>query len=288
MLSHSAGQDGIYVIIQGTTKVGIRVVASVLESPHSRSIAGLARILRASPNKHCQFAMVDPAPVAGAPAKKTVKVRTTLPTLPFSSAETRPHITTARLLCRPLLESDAEAYHIMRSQPAVMARTSQGRVDRDLAETREVLSRFVPPRETDKFHFGVVWRETGELIGSGGVHKLAGAWGWPEIGYGFRHEFWGKGVGSEFVAAFLDAWRALPRSEVEIEVDARSVDDVPDGTVVAERMSAITERDNVASARLLQKNGFEVFTAYEEPDLRDPSLMFSLVGHRLILKKEQQ
>ena len=63
--------------------------------------------------------------------------------------------------------------------------------------------------------------ETGELIGEGGVHTLASAdAGWPEIGYKFRREVWGRGYATEFLAALLAAWWALPRAAVEMAVAA--------------------------------------------------------------------
>jgi RimJ/RimL family protein N-acetyltransferase len=58
----------------------------------------------------------------------------------------------------------------------------------------------------EKYGFGVcatIWKETGELTGWSGLMPLDGT---PEIevGYGMKKEFWGKGIGYECAAAWLD------------------------------------------------------------------------------------
>lgn len=124
---------------------------------------------------------------------------------------------------------------------------------------------------------------TGELIGEGGVHALAsGDAGWPEIGYKFRREVWGRGYATEFLAALLAAWWALPRTAAEIAVAASTVagDSADDGTV-RERVYANAEVDNVGSARVLEKVGFARFAEWTEPDTQEHRLgqPVTLVGY---------
>ena len=62
----------------------------------------------------------------------TVTVSTTLPYVEDYILES---ITTNRLIIRPLLLSDLEAYRTLRSQPEAMAHSGRGRPDIDLSET---------------------------------------------------------------------------------------------------------------------------------------------------------
>lgn len=58
----------------------------------------------------------------------------------------------------------------------------------------------------DKFGFGVtamIWKETGEMIGWGGLMPLENT-GEIEVGYGMIREFWGKGIGLEAALGWLD------------------------------------------------------------------------------------
>ncbi|KAK8050121.1 GNAT domain-containing protein [Apiospora phragmitis] len=182
----------------------------------------------------------------------TVLVRTTLPSRPLPANDTRPHHRTARLLVRPLRQSDLAGLHALRTQPEAMTGTRLGRPDRDLAETQVELDFFrhgvrggsgeppylwgaflSPPQQQQRSATTSTGdEEEGEeevelLIGEGGVHTLAtdavAASGWPEIGYKFRREYWGQGYATEFVEAVLGAWWGLPRSTVEIRVNRRAV-----------------------------------------------------------------
>ena len=111
-------------------------------------------------------------------------------------------------------------------------------------------------------------RETGEFIGIGGNHQVNPELGWPELGYMLKEEHWGKGYATEFVGAWLKAWDALEREEVEVVVDARTVEGVREGTAVKEIVVAVTSADNPKSQRILGKSGFERFMVYEEEGTR--------------------
>ena len=53
--------------------------------------------------------------------------------------------------------------------------------------------------------YGFVWKETGELIGSGGIYRphepKPETWG---IGYNIRSDMWGKGITTEAMKKLLD------------------------------------------------------------------------------------
>ncbi|KAK8088509.1 GNAT domain-containing protein [Apiospora hydei] len=233
----------------------------------------------------------------------TVLVRTTFPSVPLPANDTRPHIHTARLLVRPLQQSDLAGLHALRSQPEAMTGTRLGRPDRDLAETQVELDFFrngvagsgeppylwgaFLPRSSTTTTDGKEGEEEEELlIGEGGVHSLvsdaAEASGWPEIGYKFRKEYWGRGYATEFLDAVLGAWWGLPRGTVEMRVNRRAVAvatngdvDIPGGgeedavVEVAEHVYANAEPSNVGSCRVLEKLGFQRYHEWTEPDTQE-------------------
>ncbi|KAI1770987.1 acyl-CoA N-acyltransferase [Hypoxylon cercidicola] len=211
-----------------------------------------------------------------------VFVETTLPCVPLPPNSERNPIRTERLEIRPMREDDLSAYHGLRSQPEAMTGTMRGRPDRDIDESRSVLSEFLPPKDKKAFLFGVFLASTGELIGEGGVHTLeSSACGWPEIGYKFRKEFWGRGYATEFLGALLGAWWRLPRSNIRLRVASSSI---PDGIRTTEQISAVTDVQNIGSQKVLEKLGFVRFMEWTEPDTQEYRLgqPVTLVGYRLI------
>ncbi|KAI1758663.1 acyl-CoA N-acyltransferase [Hypoxylon sp. FL1150] len=211
-------------------------------------------------------------------------VEATLPYLPLPSNSEREEIHTERLVIRPLREDDLPAYHVLRSQAAAMMGTMQGRPDRDINESRIALRGFLPPNDKKTFLFGVFLGFTGELIGEGGVYTMESSLcGWPEIDYKFKKEFWGRGYATEFLAAMLEAWWKLPRSATGLRVSSSSL---PEGSEACEQISAVTEMDNTASQRVLEKLGFVKFIEWTEPDTREHRLgqPVTLLGYQLASK----
>ncbi|KAI7786679.1 hypothetical protein LA080_002790 [Diaporthe eres] len=218
-----------------------------------------------------------------------VSVRTTLPILPQSLD--RPHTTTPRLVLRPFIPSDLDALYTLRQQPQVMQWTTAGRVDADREETASKLALFLAPNDTKTFNCAICLRDTGELIGQGGVHAFeqppddaaAGPQlGWPEVGYMIRKEHWGKGIATEFLAAFLEMWTRLPREGVVgRKVTASSVGAAGGAaTVVDEQLVAVIDGTNVASQKILERCGLESFMSYRDIDMRAPDKMIHLVAYR--------
>ncbi|KAI1502499.1 acetyltransferase domain-containing protein [Biscogniauxia marginata] len=214
------------------------------------------------------------AAAAAAAESKHVRVRTTLPTQPLPPNSARAPIRTPRLILRAFVPSDLEGVHTLRSQPEVMVFTSVGRVDRDRAETREFMDRFLPPNDSHTYDFVICLAETGEIIGTGGMHKVNFEFGWPEVGYMFKRECWGRGFATEFLRAWLEAWWALPRSVVDVNVDTASIgrDGSGDSGVVEEvpeLVSAMVEENNPNSAKVLKKLGFREFKTWSTHDERE-------------------
>jgi RimJ/RimL family protein N-acetyltransferase len=138
--------------------------------------------------------------------------------------------------------------------------TRAGTIDLDEATTQAWLARFAAPHDISTHNCAITLKETGELIGSGGTHNLKGDFGWPELGYMFRTEFWGQGYATEFVRAYVKSWGALPREEVEIMVDPRTLG--ADGETAEEQIVAITEAANGGSQKVLVKCGWEHFLTW--------------------------
>ncbi|KAB5578481.1 GNAT domain-containing protein [Coniochaeta sp. 2T2.1] len=210
---------------------------------------------------------VTDLPLLPPPSEVTpILVRTTLPLVPLPPNHLRQPITTPRLLIRPWQQSDLQQIRILRTQPEVMKVTRQNRIDLTLEETQAWLDRFLSPNDGQTHNFAIVLRETGELIGTGGVHSLKGEFGWPEMGYMFREEDWGKGFATEFLAGYMGAWKELPRGVVEVEVDPRTTRTGKSGEEVEEQIVAITADFNEGSQKVLRKCGWEHFITWPGDD----------------------
>ncbi|KAI0440145.1 acyl-CoA N-acyltransferase [Xylaria telfairii] len=199
-----------------------------------------------------------------------ITVKTTLPTHPFPANSARAPIRTERLVIRPVTQDDFDALRSLRTQPEVMACTAAGRIDGDPSETQSRLDPFLPPRDADTYNPAICLASTGEFIGLGGVFSTHSELGWPEVGYMLKKEHWGRGYGTEFLKAFLDAWWSLPRSEAQTAVDALSVD-AREGDAVPEMICAMVESTNRGSLRIMEKAGFKQFKTWKEVSRRPGS-----------------
>ncbi|EFY89462.1 hypothetical protein MAC_04481 [Metarhizium acridum CQMa 102] len=203
----------------------------------------------------------------------SVTIETTLPVHPYEPLENRKAIKTKRLLIRPLKLSDLEDLHALRSQPEVAAWSSKGKPNESIDITRleleEGLSR-------DVYQFAICL-SNGEMIGIGGSHRRQGNLGWPVIGYAIRHETWGNGYATEFLAAFLDRWWSLPREAVTIPVEKSTVRG--NGPIKDERIVATTTNKNTASQKVMTKNGMELNRIWDEDDWSRPGQKVTMYGY---------
>ncbi|TLS23536.1 uncharacterized protein PpBr36_05668 [Pyricularia pennisetigena] len=212
-----------------------------------------------------------------------VSVKTLLPTLPFPRNEDREEIITERLVIRPWTLDDVPAVHVIRTQPEVMMWTSQGRPDANIAETEAKVKLFTAPNDIANFNFVICDKATGEMIGMGGNHRRESHVGWPELGYVLRKEYWGRGLATEFLRGFLEAYRKLPRSQVELRVAATSiVPSLADGEMADELLIAEIEPSNARSHGVMKKVGFEYFTEITENDAHNPSQPVTLALYRYL------
>lgn len=197
-------------------------------------------------------------------ASSKVRVKTTLPLRPLPCDSDSPIFQTERLSVWRLKDDDLQGLHELRTQPEVMRITTQGRVDRDHIETRAFMELFMAPQAYNNYFLAIKLSSTNEIIGMGGNHRDS-QFGWPEVGYILKSQHWGMGYATEFLRGFLDAWWALQRGTVEIEVDKQSVDSLDE---VPERLSAIVHANNPASLGVMSKCGFRKFKEWDGPDPR--------------------
>ncbi len=173
-------------------------------------------------------------------------MKTTRPVFPVPP----PPIVTPRLLLRPIQRTDLAAFIVLRNQVEVMKWTSQGKPDADEDATQAWMNRFLPPNDATTFNFAVEERSLpGKAIGVMGCHIVEP----PEVGYMFVKEAWGKGYATEAFQGWLQAYWQLPRKEVVINED----DDGNADTWMPEVLTADTVENNLGSARILARYGFQ-------------------------------
>ncbi|KAL2842915.1 GNAT domain-containing protein [Aspergillus pseudoustus] len=159
-------------------------------------------------------------------------------------------IHTPRLILRPLALSDAEDIFEHRRLQEVADWLILKVPHKDVQETRDSIAAkvFTTPDASGAtgriFSFAIMLADdaTEKVIGALGVNALSPA---PSIGYCTHPGSWGQGIGSEAVKGLVDAWWRLPRVEVAVEGK--------------EKLFAGCSTANVASLKVLFKNGFQVY-----------------------------
>lgn len=147
-----------------------------------------------------------------------------------------PTLTTTRLLLRPFAERDAEVIYALQSNPRVLRYwdsppwTDHSRADAFIAACRKM------EEDGSGARFAVETRNDNAFVGWCSMFRWNPIYRSLGIGYCFDEPTWGKGYATEAVRAMLKwAYGALDLNRVEAELDTR----------------------NAASARVLEKLGFE-------------------------------
>lgn len=138
-------------------------------------------------------------------------------------------IKTERLLSRPIRQADADALHLVFSDPCVMRYVPGGPLDR--AGTAARVRSLIDHQLAHGFSkWAVVLGDGGEVIGDCGIQYLEDG---PQIELGFhlRHSHWGHGYATEAARAWLT------RAQ----------------TTRPEPLVAIVDPSNIASVRVLRK-----------------------------------
>jgi [ribosomal protein S5]-alanine N-acetyltransferase len=147
-----------------------------------------------------------------------------------------PTLQTARLLLRPFVESDADAIYALQSNARVLRYwdsppwTEYSRAAEFIAACRKM------EEDGSGTRFAVETRSGNSFVGWCSIFQWNPVYRSLGIGYCFDEPVWGKGYATEAVRAVLHwAYESLDLNRVEAELDTR----------------------NAASARVLEKLGFE-------------------------------
>lgn len=154
---------------------------------------------------------------------------------------------TPRLLLRDFTADDWPAVLAYQRDPRYLRLYEWA--DRTPAAVQAFVQMFVDQQHAQprtRFQLAVTLRATGELIGNCGIRRDSPMSHEAEIGYEIAPDQWGRGYASEAVAVIV-------RFGIE--------------TLRVHRITAWLVADNVASARVLEKNGFQL-----EGRLRDKEM----------------
>ena len=108
-----------------------------------------------------------------------------------------PVLETERLILRPLVVSDAETVFTNWTSDPDVAKFMRWELHKNISETQEWLAAEEELIESDSvYNWGFVLKETGELIGSGGLVFIESK-GMYELGYNIMKKYWGQGLATE-------------------------------------------------------------------------------------------
>lgn len=142
---------------------------------------------------------------------------------------------TERLILRPTSITDAEQMHNNWASDPEVTKYLHWQPHANIELTKGVLADWDRKNERlDYYHWGIVLKETGEIIGSGGSLGINEKNNSTELGYCMSRTYWGNGYMSEAVAAMI----AYLFNVVGLN-----------------RIAACHDPDNVASGRVMQKCG---------------------------------
>ena len=137
-----------------------------------------------------------------------------------------PNLETARLLLRPVTPEDYQWVFRWCGDPKV----NRFMIYPLYHNAEEVRAWLESKRDSpDEFDYGFVLKETGELIGEGGVfyHPEENLW---HIGYNLRSDMWGRGLTTEAMRAIIDYTSSV--REVRCIEAIHAVDNPASGAVM--------------------------------------------------------
>lgn len=133
---------------------------------------------------------------------------------------------TERLILRPITMDDKEAIYKWASDSRVSKFMLYSNYKTPEDANFWVENIYSTDKELD---YGFVWKETGELIGSGGLNYHEDTKDWT-IGYNLRFDMWGKGIVLEACKTIIEYARA--NYEVNKIVGVFAVDNPNSGKIM--------------------------------------------------------
>ena len=155
---------------------------------------------------------------------------------PFEGLEDLPALTTSRLVLRGITEADVPALFEIFSDGEVMrywSRPPMTSMDHARALVTEIQGHW---QARTLFQWGVTERAGGALVGTCTLYRWDRVHARAEVGYALRKDRWGRGLATEAVGAVLDF--GFDRMGLH-------------------RVGADTDPRNTASARVLERLGFQ-------------------------------
>jgi [ribosomal protein S5]-alanine N-acetyltransferase len=143
--------------------------------------------------------------------------------------------TTERLHLRSLRPEDAQEVSTLRSNELVNKYIVR-QPNSSLSDATEFIDRITKSAQQDEiFYWAICLKETNELIGTVCLFHFSGNEKKAELGYELLPGFHSKGIMHETIRCIIQyAFTSLPLNLLE----------------------AVTHKENIASIRLLEKNGF--------------------------------
>ncbi len=147
-----------------------------------------------------------------------------------------PVLETNRLLLRPLTVGDAESAFTNWTSDSDVAKFMRWNVHKRISETREWMVSEEASLESDLvYNWGFVLKETGELIGSGGLVFIESK-GMYELGYNLMKKYWNFGLATEAAQKIID----FGKTELQ-----------------QKQFYCCHAKDNPASGKVMTKIGFQ-------------------------------
>lgn len=152
---------------------------------------------------------------------------------------------TERLIVRQFTTADYDNHFLLTGNEDVMRyiRPVKNKEESDLYFNEVVLD---APAHAFQGRWAVEEKETNRFIGSFAIISIPDDVEKTQMGYSFLPEYWGRGLASEIVAAGLKYFREkIPLQEIY----------------------GVTEKENIASQKVLLKNGFIPFGEKKEGEI---------------------
>lgn len=147
-----------------------------------------------------------------------------------------PVLETERLFLRPLTVNDADAVFANWTSDPDIAKFMRWELHKDIKETRQWLTAEEDLVKSDSvYNWGFVLKQTGELIGSGGLVYIESK-GMYELGYNIMKKYWGQGLTTEAAEKIIDFGKK---------------------ELMQKRFYCCHAKDNPASGRVMTKVGFQ-------------------------------
>jgi len=169
-----------------------------------------------------------------------------------------PVLETERLILRPITMEDKSAIFKWTGDPRVSKFMLYPNYNSPDDANFWINSLYATEGQLD---YGFVWKETGELIGSGGLNYHPDTDEWI-LGYNIRYDMWGKGIVTEVCTKIID----FARTEYDVK-----------------KITSTFAIDNPKSGRVMEKLGLTYLCDCEYSKF-DGSATFKAKKYQIIYK----